>query len=150
VSKPDFITDEQWALLCKARRSRAANGGFCRSCSPRCEERLICPHSPEWAAQARIERELHDKEGGWRDLSTLRGDARPERKNAAEVIESTPIPNPQPTPSPTITLPMLQEADCPHCQARTVHVVDGEKRACLQCVADGGSCCSLKPWNRWA
>jgi hypothetical protein len=58
------------------------------------------------------------------------------------------------TPTPTIKKVQAQLRDCPHCQARTLHVVPrttdpGKPAVCLQCVADGGTCCSLAAYNRW-
>lgn len=78
-------------------------------------------------------------------------------------------------PAATISLEDLRESFCPHCLVDTVQVgpapegwpvsaedfdeilkatgVEPEDYAvrgsCLQCIADGGSCCSLKHLNRW-
>lgn len=61
------------------------------------------------------------------------------------------------TPEPTIVIEDCFTARCGHCQADTVQVVGGtgqstptgqETSACLQCIADGGNCCSLAPLNR--
>ncbi len=64
-----------------------------------------------------------------------------------------------PIPAPTITRGMVRLTDCPHCQARTVHVISDGKRVCLQCAADGGTpcgmehdgakCSPLSAFNRW-
>lgn len=61
-------------------------------------------------------------------------------------------------PEPTISLEEVVVRACPHCDASTVQVEGGsgipadddEKptRACLQCIADGGTCCSLAPLDR--
>jgi len=69
-------------------------------------------------------------------------------------------------PPPTIKIEKVAEADCPHCGAKTVQVAGGSgishptfpgvltrgfvNAACLQCIADGGNCCSLAPLNRYA
>ena len=46
----------------------------------------------------------------------------------------------------------IVRARCPHCG--TVTPQARRKRgefmdACLQCIADGGTCCSLSDFNRW-
>lgn len=53
------------------------------------------------------------------------------------------------TPKPLIHSVDLEDRDCPHCQALTPQV-KGESDTCLQCIADGGTCCSLGRFNRWA
>ena len=69
-------------------------------------------------------------------------------------------------PAPTVAYAAVAVAHCEHCEADTVQVRGGSglrhptfpgvltrgfvDAACLQCIADGGSCCSLKPLNRWA
>lgn len=58
---------------------------------------------------------------------------------------SSPTPS---APSPTITLDLFLVRTCPHCQADTVHV-GAAGWTCLQCIADGGTCCSLTAYNRW-
>ncbi len=36
---------------------------------------------------------------------------------------------------------------CDHCDERTAHVgIEGY--TCLQCIADGGTCCSLRQFDR--
>lgn len=69
---------------------------------------------------------------------------------------------PTPDPKPTIEISMLVEDGCPHCGAKTVQVTGGAGivvsadegtsfgRACLQCIADGGECCSLRSLDRRA
>lgn len=65
-------------------------------------------------------------------------------------------------PEPTIKISDIVAMRCDHCQADTVQVIGGAglssviegaesppSRACLQCIADGGGCCTLKPLNRW-
>jgi hypothetical protein len=63
------------------------------------------------------------------------------------------------TPEPTIKTEDVVLAVCEHCQAETVQVIGGSglahvdeggvlDLACLQCIADGGTCCSLSPLNR--
>lgn len=56
-------------------------------------------------------------------------------------------------PAVTITnQSVILSAPCPHCDAATVQIKGGsgtEHGACLQCIADGGSCCSLLPLSRW-
>lgn len=57
-----------------------------------------------------------------------------------------------PNPIPTITSASITTATCQHCGAQTVQVMGGTGStagACLQCIADGGTCCSLAPLNRW-
>lgn len=66
----------------------------------------------------------------------------------------------------TITLDNLVEQSCPHCQTATVQVsketaavmvpvpTEGDQafvnQHCLQCIADGGTCCNLKDFTRYA
>jgi hypothetical protein len=52
------------------------------------------------------------------------------------------------TPSPRVTAADIEDRHCEHCQARTPQV-KGEADTCLQCIADGGTCCSLDRLNRW-
>ena len=59
-------------------------------------------------------------------------------------------------PKPTVAFSAVQVLQCPHCEIPTVQVAGGSgigegigERACLQCIADGGTCCSLAPLNRW-
>lgn len=52
------------------------------------------------------------------------------------------------TPAPTIRAADVVERDCPHCQAITAQV-GVENATCLQCIADGGTCCSLAAFSRW-
>lgn len=64
-------------------------------------------------------------------------------------------------PDPTIRAEQILEDHCPHCSTRTVQVIGGigltntdpegamHGRACLQCVADGGTCCTIMNLNRW-
>jgi hypothetical protein len=63
-------------------------------------------------------------------------------------------------PDPTISAAQILEDFCPHCEARTVQVIGGtgltnanpegepHARGCLQCIADGGTCCSIQSLNR--
>lgn len=58
-------------------------------------------------------------------------------------------------PAPIITLDRVILGQCSHCDAQTVQVVGGSgvqlangQAACLQCLADGGGCCSLRPLDR--
>lgn len=37
---------------------------------------------------------------------------------------------------------------CEHCGANTVQL-GKSGNTCLQCIADGGGCCSIKDYNRW-
>lgn len=62
-------------------------------------------------------------------------------------------------PEPTISEREIVTAECAHCNDTTVQVEGGHglendtgngSRACLQCIADGGNCCSLAPLNRRA
>lgn len=62
------------------------------------------------------------------------------------------------SPTPTIRLTDVVHQSCDHCQAPTVQIVGGtglfdssisRATACLQCIADGGTCCSLASLNRW-
>lgn len=39
--------------------------------------------------------------------------------------------------------------ECVHCGEETVQV-GTEGFTCLQCIADGGTCCSLRPFDRHA
>lgn len=56
-------------------------------------------------------------------------------------------------PKPTLRKTWIVYFDCPHCKARTLQV-RGPKEpppgywACLQCVADGGTCCTLRHYDR--
>lgn len=71
------------------------------------------------------------------------------------------------SPAPTILPDQIIQAQCAHCgptDTGTMQVVGGQglppidgestdptqalNRACLQCIADGGNCCSLAPLNR--
>ncbi len=66
-----------------------------------------------------------------------------------------------PQPAPTIRGTDICEDDCKHCAAVTVQVIGGaglifsdeegakQGRACLQCIADGGTCCSLASLSRY-
>lgn len=59
---------------------------------------------------------------------------------------------------PTISEREIVTAECDHCRETTVQVLGGtgvrnggsSEAACLQCIADGGNCCSLAPLNRHA
>lgn len=47
----------------------------------------------------------------------------------------------------------IQKADivarlCSHCGAKTMQI-GKSGNTCLQCIADGGGCCSLKAYDRW-
>jgi hypothetical protein len=55
-----------------------------------------------------------------------------------------------PTTPPPVTIDQLHACDrwCPHCQAVTCQI-GPEGNTCLQCVADGGTCCSLSVFSRW-
>ena len=71
------------------------------------------------------------------------------------------------TPDPTIRTGHVRKGYCPHCEAMTAQVgappatwpkrkanatqagVDYEAGTCLQCIADGAVCCSLKRYSRW-
>lgn len=56
----------------------------------------------------------------------------------------------------TISAEKLVTAHCEHCGTHTIQVQGGSGQAlgtiaptaCLQCIADGGTCCSLAPLNR--
>lgn len=52
------------------------------------------------------------------------------------------------TPEPRIKAADVEDRYCDHCQAVTPQL-RGEANACLQCIADGGTCCSLSRFNRW-
>jgi hypothetical protein len=58
------------------------------------------------------------------------------------------------TPKPTLRKAWTVLAPCDHCQARTLQV-RGPKAppagmgSCLQCLADGGTCCTLRHYTRW-
>lgn len=52
------------------------------------------------------------------------------------------------TPAITITKDSIVMRQCPHCQTETAQV-GTEGNTCLQCIADGGTCCSLAQYNRW-
>lgn len=54
----------------------------------------------------------------------------------------------QQTPPPTIAHTHICERFCEHCQTITTQV-GPEGNTCLQCIADGGTCCSLSTFNRW-
>lgn len=70
-----------------------------------------------------------------------------------------PAPPPPPAgPEPRLHLGRCQVRHCSHCMAMTVQVLDDTGRApaestargtCLQCIADGGTCCTLAAYNRW-
>jgi hypothetical protein len=49
----------------------------------------------------------------------------------------------------TIELADVVMRACPHCGEDTAQV-GREGLHCLQCVADGGTCCSLRAFDRWA
>lgn len=70
------------------------------------------------------------------------------------------FPNPPEIPGPTIGIDDVTIGDCGHCHSKTVQVMGGKgliqteegrttELACLQCIADGGNCCSLSPLNRY-
>lgn len=62
-------------------------------------------------------------------------------------------------PDPTIVMDMVHVEECPHCESETVMVGDPtpykvkgkvmDDFHCLQCIADGGDCCSLSEFNRF-
>ena len=53
-----------------------------------------------------------------------------------------------PAPPPLINDPdMFGLKRCEHCDADTVQAPAAD--TCLQCIADGGTCCSLRFYNRW-
>ena len=68
-------------------------------------------------------------------------------------------------PGVTIYTTDAYKGDCPHCGTRTTLLRGGsgvptppakqissrptKTSACLQCIADGGNCCSLAPLSRW-
>lgn len=48
----------------------------------------------------------------------------------------------------TITIKSIVARHCDHCGTITIQIgQDGN--TCLQCIADGGGCCSIKQYNRW-
>ncbi len=52
-------------------------------------------------------------------------------------------------PAPTLKVTRFKRLHCTHCNATTVQY-DGDKgRQCMQCIADGGTCCSLRAYSRW-
>ena len=58
------------------------------------------------------------------------------------------------TPPRTIFKGRMIFAHCTHCDTKTIQYERPaanpfEQGSCLQCIADGGTCCSLSPWNRW-
>lgn len=69
-------------------------------------------------------------------------------------------------PEPTIRLGIVAitasnlgqvvQEHCPHCNADTVQVHKPGRMlgvfqdTCLQCIADGGTCCSIARFNRWS
>ena len=48
----------------------------------------------------------------------------------------------------TITKKDIVVRHCDHCGTKTVQV-GKEGNTCLQCIADGGGCCSIRSYNRW-
>lgn len=48
----------------------------------------------------------------------------------------------------TITKKCIVIRQCEHCVAKTVQV-GKTGNTCLQCIADGGGCCTIKQYNRW-
>ena len=48
----------------------------------------------------------------------------------------------------TITQADIVARPCEHCGATTMQV-GNEGNTCLQCIADGGGCCSIAQYNRW-
>jgi hypothetical protein len=48
----------------------------------------------------------------------------------------------------TITKKDVVVRHCEHCNAKTVQL-GKEGNTCLQCIADGGGCCTIKVFNRW-
>ena len=48
----------------------------------------------------------------------------------------------------TITKKDIVIRFCDHCGAKTVQL-SKTGNTCLQCIADGGGCCSIKQYNRW-
>jgi hypothetical protein len=48
----------------------------------------------------------------------------------------------------TITKKDIVARQCDHCGTKTMQV-GKEGNTCLQCIADGGGCCSIKLYNRW-
>jgi len=54
----------------------------------------------------------------------------------------------------TIYKSRMRYGFCPHCETMAIHydyVVKGAgEGTCLQCIADGNSCCSLSPYGREA
>lgn len=58
----------------------------------------------------------------------------------------------QPNARKMVKVSHVRRAPCPHCGTVTVQVhrvVGVFENACLQCIADGGTCCSLRAYNRW-
>lgn len=48
----------------------------------------------------------------------------------------------------TITKRDIVARHCEHCGTKTIQIgKDGN--TCLQCIADGGGCCTIKMFNRW-
>lgn len=48
----------------------------------------------------------------------------------------------------TITKKDVVIRQCEHCAAKTVQL-GKSGNTCLQCIADGGGCCTIKLYNRW-
>lgn len=65
-------------------------------------------------------------------------------------------------PKPTLRKTWAVLAWCEHCAAKTLQIKSpvqpgpdpnrvggGQFGTCLQCIADGGTCCTLRHLNRW-
>ena len=65
---------------------------------------------------------------------------------------SGPCPKPpkpsEPKDNVTIHKSDIVARHCDHCGTKTMQL-GNEGNTCLQCIADGGGCCTIKLYNRW-